>query len=852
MYKVFNPLKYVMPYAYDYVVENDRKNYSEYYSCTEEFIEENKLILGGELSIDLLYNKDINTNKYLSKVNLEYVIYSKSPFPHANQLADRFLKIKSVFPSDYISVNTIIPYKELIIRINDRPLIKLINIPKYKGVPLFDLITTKEVKGLFTDKKIKVLFDAHLIDIYHKLYNPNESENWIKLLEYERLLFDQLSIDISKYTKVHNVTTGGKDKNIEIFSDFDCVIVNNGSSGRLQILIHEKDLLDIKKQLNASSELLSTNILEDDILKKWVLTTHHGVIEVFNSLDYELIPYSMHGKFKMGNKFVQLRFKLIELWNLHIVLNIKKEGDFLIKRITSLINEIKTLRNGIEDISNFQLTNYSGIYINVADIRKQMLEKIGFKPQVYYPGRKEGGDENCNELQTYRIFGGAGLNHKYLLEQLNVFKMVQGTEPVDLLYVELGYLNTYDKSSYVKSYLKSILKDSSMISNKLNLYNNMKKEFPEICEKYMAKTYDTNINIPDIVDTYIIKPVGKTAHSGHDINIVDNITDAKRVVNELSKNPNYTSILMSEYIKPKLLDGKKFHVRVYIVCTTFNMYKIFPRGVVYTAKLPFKDSDYTNSDIHLSNYISTEKEIYLEELPYANELWPKIHIVLDAVGKLAKDVKQYEESTHGFEVFAADILVKENLDIILMEVNHKVGMRGLNDQFSKEYYSWLFKNIIINKLAEKINLSLRKFTLNDKQELSAITSNVEVMKNVGNGKIWTESEVVQFLAYQIEDKDPSYKYRAIWLGEKLIGVIGIHPISYESNPNLFLTIFIAEKYQSKGIGAKSFVLMDVGMVFADVKITNIASQKLLKKLNFQEIGKVTIHKEEYIRYKYIS
>lgn len=474
MYGIFNPLKYVTDYAYEFAVSHDRNKYREYFVTAEEFIKENNLVLGGNISIDLMFSKSLYTNKYLSQINTTnpFVIYSKAPFTYANQLADKFLKLSPTdFPSTYVVINTLIPYKEIDIKVNDRALFKFINIPKYKGVLLFDLIETKEVNGLFYEyskSKIKVLSYGHLMDIYHRLYSPSDAKNWIKLLEYESLLFNQLRIEFTeKYTKIINknkekgdsnddeikksllksAITGGGINNKQLYNDIinlftvvndkkpSVIIVNigndnfNDSFGRLQIVTNESNISIIKqnvdkliKKHNSNIEInlssVSVNILEDDFLKKYSLTLTINekykitILEIFNSLDYELIPYSIveinNKKISLANIFVQLRFKFIDIWNLNIILNIMKgeKSEKLIKRIKLIIDEVNVLRETIKDIEFilknpdvenkdllnfnkiFQIASYAGVYINARDYRKKMLDKTGFKPSFYYPGRK--------------------------------------------------------------------------------------------------------------------------------------------------------------------------------------------------------------------------------------------------------------------------------------------------------------------------------------------------------------------------------------------------------------------------------------------------------------------------------
>lgn len=508
MYSKFNPINIVLKYAYEYVVKNDRQQYHEYFRVTEEFISKNNLILGGNISIDMLIanNKGLDKQKllnyeYLSKIGSKkhYIIYSKQPFIHANELADIFLNLTTLninFPKDYIMINTQVKNKEIHIKINNRTLMKFINIPKYKGVPLYDLIDVKKIKGLFSDKEINVLYDAHLIDIYHKLYIPNESKNWGLLINYENELYNSLKQDfISKYTKIlsnqpNKEITGSSESKLNLLSQIYYKILKkmsdmtymganqkssikilflnignkyfNQEESKIQLLtngeqsvkeiVAELNLLDLPIECNFNYKEFEVNLLEDIQLKKWIIygNIHNKnqsiIMEIYNSLQYELIPYyeisetiinsevtgkgSHHNSNKkhdqsktktkfetktkeykkekisllMANILVQLRFIFIEIWTMRIILNIfgaKNDNtpmlvEIFIRNIKKIIDRadklhahFKTYENTLDITKIFQITNYAGIYIDPMDIQKKMLDDLGVKQIFYYPGKKK-------------------------------------------------------------------------------------------------------------------------------------------------------------------------------------------------------------------------------------------------------------------------------------------------------------------------------------------------------------------------------------------------------------------------------------------------------------------------------
>ncbi len=139
-------------------------------------------------------------------------------------------------------------------------------------------------------------------------------------------------------------------------------------------------------------------------------------------------------------------------------------------------------------------------------------------------------------------------------------------EYVDLLYAQnpkafynqLKNKKDYSKIYNIKTKLSSFFwrdntykKGKDIIVNKYQLYKNMKKQFPEIAEKHMAKTFNIlkkDFKIKDGV--YIIRPVGKEVCAGEGIEYVSNKKEFEAVINKYMKNSKYKKIIASEYLHP--------------------------------------------------------------------------------------------------------------------------------------------------------------------------------------------------------------------------------------------------------------------------------------------------------------
>ena len=159
-------------------------------------------------------------------------------------------------------------------------------------------------------------------------------------------------------------------------------------------------------------------------------------------------------------------------------------------------------------------------------------------------------------------------------------------------------------------------------------------------------------------------------------------------------------------------------------------------------------------------------------------------------------------------------------------------------------------------------IKLLKIKKSDIKDLLKITSNKDVMKFVGDGKIWNENKTKKFINFSVKeennniDKRTSFYYK-ISLNKKLIGIIGIH--KYDNEIVYGLTYYIAKKYQSKGYGTIALRLIliklrkkkkSIGKIISQVLVNNIGSQKSCKKAGFIFQKNIKRNNKKYKQYIY--
>jgi len=114
-------------------------------------------------------------------------------------------------------------------------------------------------------------------------------------------------------------------------------------------------------------------------------------MDVFNSTDYEVLPYKMHhinedeqknGKhIKLGGIFVLIRFKFIDIWTLQVfsVLNQNANIKNVIEDLSLQINYLRKIAYSLlnkDTLEVFQQKDYAGKYINESVIKKRMKDKF--------------------------------------------------------------------------------------------------------------------------------------------------------------------------------------------------------------------------------------------------------------------------------------------------------------------------------------------------------------------------------------------------------------------------------------------------------------------------------------------
>ena len=277
-------------------------------------------------------------------------------------------------------------------------------------------------------------------------------------------------------------------------------------------------------------------------------------------------------------------------------------------------------------------------------------------------------------------------------------------------------LKKYNRGKNVRKYLleqKNFRIDKSFDTKKYKyLFNPTNIDDNKIGDNKIGNNKIGDKKINENKNVWILKLV--EGFSGKGIHILEKYSDFEKLINvsksKLSIGKEY--VLQKYIVNPFLYKGKKFHLRVYfIVSSVLDHAYIYDKMFVVTAKKKYKKDNYENKDIHDTHFDSTEREILFHK-SFPNNIQIK---VMKQITNIFKDVlkiikKDCYSNKDCFEIFGADIMILDNLDVKLIEINSKIGYKLFKFSNNK-YYHELIENVLDN-IVSKI-LPIKKFNSNN-------------------------------------------------------------------------------------------------------------------------------------------
>lgn len=351
---------------------------------------QDRIIISGKLAYDLFKKKSFDYIK--PKFELRTYDIGK----HAKILTDLLdkwclqnQKQNADEPIWTVVLRTIIYKKQIEIIVNEYSFIKFIHLENIDKIAGFEMI--KPITGVLFGYDVWLINPIfHLTQLYHEIYLP---EYWADREKLEKQIYN-----IKKIIGSSEIISNSLEQIFTFLSESNhTVLVGSFALGKKTSSITwlSSDVeYDISYFVNLWSDqdvdIISdmVQMLDDDRLKRTAIKLNgRAIIYIFNSPEYELVPYScvdvFNRKIRIGNPHVIIRFFLVDLW---IIKKIELKGKLSNQFV---VNKTRKIENYIKEVSTmeFEPIEYIGQYVNeVIDYKRKKLKSQSL--DIYVPRYK--------------------------------------------------------------------------------------------------------------------------------------------------------------------------------------------------------------------------------------------------------------------------------------------------------------------------------------------------------------------------------------------------------------------------------------------------------------------------------
>jgi hypothetical protein len=255
---------------------------------------------------------------------------------------------------------------------------------------------------------------------------------------------------------------------------------------------------------------------------------------------------------------------------------------------------------------------------------------------------------------------------KYGMKESNVF-------PVDIVFLSGKYAYYRNHVDLKKTLLSNTVTGDSLtrLTNKVELHR-------VFSDKNFILSSDLIPPIPRLPSSFlkILKPFGGFAGEGITI-----ASTPDEVTQWMADHAKYSQWILQDYIQdPALKDGKKFHLRVYVIIT-LKPYRVYVcnQNPYFSAVKQYSKSDWKNTEIHDTHYNEGVQYYFPESLPDGWKTASNTDINLIVATVFAKERKFNPDwnAKNGYYMFGVDIMFDKKTPVLL-EVNIKMGLKAAN------------------------------------------------------------------------------------------------------------------------------------------------------------------------------
>jgi hypothetical protein len=374
-----------------YVLEHDRGRFNALFECAEKWAIDTGAVFGGDVGKFLANSND----HAMTKDTYMWQLHVDNTWQNAKMLCDQLAQVKAPHVDmETLALETQIPNREMTIRVEARDLFKIFALDRYRGAKLIEIMKPPTTKGFFGGEVMIMPPLFNQIDALQTLYNPANFKLWPQF----------------QLADIGNTKLGGAERVDRVqFAKYiraDPRVITVGDytaqeSGRLQLLA---DLDDDELKLLAYNGLgfqkakrgdtapdqiniisFATCLPDFQLRKRAVYYTvgdsQQHLCDVFNSPEYELVPFYHEGKYKYGHALVVARFALIEYWICQLIE--ATSGSNLEQRRKELM---QLYENNITKVGTIPLESESYLGVNIsAQTMKKKLIRTQKRMPPYYP-----------------------------------------------------------------------------------------------------------------------------------------------------------------------------------------------------------------------------------------------------------------------------------------------------------------------------------------------------------------------------------------------------------------------------------------------------------------------------------
>jgi hypothetical protein len=345
---------------------------------------------------------------------------------------------------------------------------------------------------------------------------------------------------------------------------------------------------------------------------------------------------------------------------------------------------------------------------------------------------------NYVEKQYNKIIFKNKLSRKQFCESYNknfIVKIPSGLVKADVIFYHINS-NLLDKPfyKYSKFLTNTINLDFSMLDKGMlyiNIikYNSRRKLNLNNFIKIFALSNNNKFKFPG---NYILRPINGFGGSGIlYVHNLDDLTKAIKYYNthkDVNNHPySLQEITVSRIITDLLLfKGRKFHLRMYYIvailegeisCFLLDKGKILTAKDPYNLEVPFSKGvhdthlDSTDADYFFPNDLTPEN-IHTGQTGKDNDNHNLKNIILEGIREIAKGISNivfgssngkpnsllFEHQQNGYYIYGLDILVRDNLELVLVECNNNTGFEchtlEKKKMLSEIIYQWINEIIL--------------------------------------------------------------------------------------------------------------------------------------------------------------